>query len=131
MPYYHDKLLSAWGNDRIFEVGKPPSTVDPAILKHMRPNPAGIGHIAPNPRKCWPNQVNDIKVAGANGTSNTAPKLLSEKAREPSSGRRISDATKAVANLVLSNNIKADVPSYYGMPNIKIGRYGVEDFDFK
>ncbi len=134
MPFYRERLLSAWGNERYFEIGKPPTAIDPDILKNLRPNPGGIGQIAPNPRKLLRNQAEDAKPANNIGTAFAAPKLLSEKARDPksnSSGSPISDAAEALLNTALSDNTKVDVPNYYANLNIQFGKLGIEDFDFK
>lgn len=136
MPFYRERLLSAWGNERFFEVGKPPAVIDPDILRTLRPNPGGIGQIAPNPRKSFRNQVEETKPTGTNGRTFAAPKLLSEKPRDAesnsSNGTSIIGATEALLNTVLSDNTKADVPNYYVNLTIQFGpRLGIEDFDFK
>lgn len=136
MPFYREMLLSAWGNDRSFEVGRPPAVIDPEILKNLRPNPGGIGQIAPNPRKVFRNQVEQTKPLGNNGTAFAAPKLLSEKARDPkthaSNGSPISRTAEALLNTALSDNTRSDVPNYYVNLTIKFGlRLGIDDFDFK
>ena len=110
--------------------------IDPEILKNLRPNPGGIGQIAPNPRKVLRNQAEQTKPLGNNGTAFAAPKLLSEKARDPkinpSNGSPISGTAEALLNTALSDNTKADVPNYYVNLTIKFGpKLGIEDFDFK
>ena len=110
--------------------------INPETLKNLRPNPGGIGQIAPNPRKSLRNQAEETKPANANDTVLAAPKLLSEKARDPkynlSSGNRNNGAAEALLKSVLSDNTKADVPSYYANLTIQFGpKLGIEDFDFK
>ena len=110
--------------------------IDPDILKNLRPNPGGIGQIAPNPRKNFRNQVEEKKRTGTNGTAFTAPKLLSTKHSEaesnPNSGASIRGATEALLNTALSDNTKADVPNYYINLTIQFGpKLGIMDFDFK
>lgn len=136
MPFFRERLLSAWGNERYFEVGKPPTAIDPEILKNLRPNPGGIGQIAPNPRKSLRNQAGETKSAVSNDTVFAAPKLLSEKARDPKnkpdSENPISGAAEALLKTKLSDNTKADVPNYYVNLTIQFGpKLGIEDFDFK
>ena len=136
MPFFRERLLSAWGNERYFEIGKPSTAVDPEILKNLRPNPGGIGQIAPNPRKSIRNQAEGTKPANANGTVLAAPKLLSEKARDPknnlSSAVPNNGAAEARLRNALSDNTKADVPNYYVNLTIQFGpKLGIEDFDFK
>ena len=136
MPFFREKLLSAWGNERYFEVGKPPTMIDPETLKSLRPNPGGIGQIAPNPRKSLRNQAEETKPANVNDTVLAAPKLLSEKARDPKynlgSGNPNNGAAEALLKSALSDNTKADVPNYYANLTIQFGpKLGIEDFDFK
>lgn len=136
MPFYRERLLSAWGNERYFEVGKPSTVIDPDILKNLRPNPGGIGQIAPNPRKLFRNQAEETKPASNNGTALAAPKLLSDKARDPKhksiSGLPISGVTEALLKNALSDNTKAEVPNYYVNLTIQFGpKLGIDDFDFK
>lgn len=136
MPFFRERLLSAWGNERYFEVGKPPTAIDPEILKNLRPNPGGIGQIAPNPRKSLRNQAEEAKFAVSNDAVFAAPKLLSEKARDPknkSDGENpINGAAEALLKTKLSDNTKADVPNYYVNLTIQFGpKLGIEDFDFK
>ena len=134
MPFYRERLLSAWGNERYFEIGKPPTVIDPVILKHLRPNPGGLGQIAPNPRKSLRNQAEEGKSANSSRSVFATPKLLSEKSREAKSnpsGSPIRDATEALLNAALSDNTKAEVPNYYVNLNIQFGKLGIEDFDFR
>lgn len=135
MPYYRERLLSAWGYDRFFEVGKHPAVIDPDVVKNLRPNPGGIGQIAPNPRKLFRNQVEEAKSTDTNGGAFAAPKLLSERARDPknnpSNGSPISSAAEALLNTALSDNTKPDVPNHYVNLTIKFGKLGIEDFDFR
>ena len=134
MPFYRERLLSAWGNERHFEVGKPPIGIDPEILKNLRPNPGGIGQIAPNSRKVLRNQAGEGKSANSSSTVLAAPKLLSEKSRDPKSnpsGSPIRDTTEALLNAALSDNTKAEVPNYYVNLIIQFGKLGIEDFDFR
>ena len=136
MPFYRERLLSAWGNERFFESGKPPAVIDPDILKNLRSNPGGIGQIAPNPRKMFRNQVEETKPTGTNGTTFAAPKLLSAQPRDAESnlgsGTSVAGTAAALLNTALSDNTKADVPDYYANLTIQFGpRLGIEDFDFK
>ena len=110
--------------------------IDPEILKTLRPNPGGIGQIAPNPRKSLRNQTDETKSANANDAILAAPKLLSEKGRDlnynisnenPNNG-----AAEALLKSALSDNTKADVPNYYANLTIQFGpKLGIEDFDFR
>lgn len=110
--------------------------IESEILKNLRPNPGGIGQTAPNPRKSLRNQAEESKFALSNDTVFAAPRLLSEKARDPKtktgSEYPISAATEALLKTVLSDNTKAEVPNYYVNLTIQFGpKLGIEDFDFK
>jgi PAB-dependent poly(A)-specific ribonuclease subunit 2 len=131
MPYYHDKLLSAWPSNMVFEVGAPPAPVDPSILPHLRP--FEIGQYAPNPRKKRRYQVEKTRVAPPSESALAAPKFLSEKAREPmvQVGRRASDAAEALAGTSLDAKNEEDLLLKYSNVEIKYSKFGVEDFDFK
>ena len=133
MPYYREQLLSAWSSNHIYEVGNPPSKIDPAVLNSLRPFEVGL--VAPNPRKVRRNQAEKTRIIDSNGVALAAPKFLSEKAREPedeqNSGRRISDAVEALANAAPNGIIKADVPPMYRNVEIKYSKFGVDDFDFE
>lgn len=134
MPYYREKLLSAWPNDRVFEVGKPTPTVDSDILKFSRRGPANIGQIVPNNRKLQRNQIDGPLVTNANGHSATEPKYLSDKTRVSTNGQDEgedpNDITTAFAKFALFNNA-GDAPHGYEKLRIKYGGpRGVQDFDF-
>lgn len=131
MPYYREKLLSAWSEDPIYEVGFLPPKIDPSILKHM--SPSVVGYRAHNPKKTLRNQLDRLSIIDSNGVALTAPKFLSEKIHEADGGmgkeRRISDA-EAFTIPGPTGSIKADVPVMYRLMEIKYSRYGVDDFDF-
>ncbi|KAL8704164.1 MAG: hypothetical protein Q9201_002662 [Fulgogasparrea decipioides] len=131
MPYYREKLLSAWSEDPVFEIGFLPPKIDPDIFKHL--SPAGVGFRAPNPRKTLRNQMERLSIVDSDGIALAAPKFLSEKNRdangEMDKERRISDA-EAFTNPGLAGSTKADVPVMYRLMEIKYSRYGVDDFDF-
>lgn len=133
MPHYREKLLSAWPDDQVYEVGYLPAKVDPEVLKTMLP--AQIGYRAANPRKALRNQVHRTRLVESNGTTIVAPKFLSEKARNaektPTRSRRISDAVEAFANIALAGNTKAEVPVMYRNVEIKYSKFGIDDFDFQ
>ncbi|KAL8635762.1 MAG: hypothetical protein Q9228_006782 [Teloschistes exilis] len=131
MPYYREKLLSAWSEDPTYEVGLLPPRIDPEILKQL--TPSHIGYRAPNPRKTLRNQIDRLSIVDSDGTALTAPKFLSEKEPDINNGtdkeRRISDAD-VFTNPGVIGSIKADVPGMYQLMEIKYSRFGVDDFDF-
>ncbi|KAL8949374.1 MAG: hypothetical protein Q9222_004510 [Ikaeria aurantiellina] len=131
MPYYREKLLSAWSEDPVYEVGFLPPKIDPDILKHM--SLSTIGFRSRNPRKTLRNQMDKLSIVDSTGMALAAPKFLSEKNHDAHSEvekeRRISDA-EAFTNPGLVGSTKADVPIMYRLMEIKYSRYGVDDFDF-
>ncbi|MDI1489614.1 MAG: poly(A)-specific ribonuclease [Ramalina farinacea] len=133
MPYYRERLLSAWGNEQPFEAGLLPIELDPDVERNLRPS--AFGHFAPNPGNFRRNQAHRQRLSDANAAAFPSARLLSEKAKELESGqadgRRISDAAEALAGFSFSGATRVDVPWYYMNVKIKYGRYGVADFDFR
>ncbi|PYH85008.1 putative PAB-dependent poly(A)-specific ribonuclease subunit [Aspergillus uvarum CBS 121591] len=132
MPYYHDRLFSAWPSHLVFEVGSPPAPVDQALLAYLRP--AEIGHYAANPKKTRRYQVENTRALSTADTALIAPKFLSEKAREQSkvkSDGSLSDTTEALAGAKLNGEAEDDPLLKYSNVEIKYSRFGVDDFDFR
>lgn len=134
MPYYREKLLSAWGNDRVFEVGKPPSTLDPDLLTGSRRGPGNIGLVAPNSRDRFRNQVDRPALHDSVGNSALEPKYLSDKTRISANGKDsgvdVNDITALFARFALCSN-PGDAPHGYKAIQIRYGGpRGVQDFDF-
>ncbi|KAL9129564.1 MAG: hypothetical protein Q9217_002020 [Psora testacea] len=134
MPYYRERLLSAWGNEQPWEVGYLLPKLDSDVEKSLRAS-AGFGRFAPNPEKGLRNQANRTRLGDADAAAFPNPKFLSEKAKELENGhgedRRISDAAEALAGLSFSGATREDVHWYYMNVKIKYGKYGVADFDFR
>jgi len=133
MPHYRDKLLSAWGNDRIFEVGQPP-VASIEIPSGARRGPGNIGHIFPNTRKGFRNQVSSTISSSPDKDSAVAPKYLSDKTRNATNGGRheddVADVTGAFARFALTNST-GEAPHGYEELRIRYGGpRGVQDFDF-
>jgi PAB-dependent poly(A)-specific ribonuclease subunit 2 len=133
MPYYHERLLSAWPSHMVFDTGAPPVAVEP--VPYLQP--ATMGQYAPNlnPKKLLRYQTEDTRAAHA-GTSIAAPKFLSEKAKEAPAvklDRRMSDAAEALAGVTLNGHNQTDEERMlkYGNVEIKYSRFGVDDFDFR
>ncbi|KAI9673043.1 MAG: poly(A)-specific ribonuclease [Caeruleum heppii] len=133
MPYYRERLLSAWTSPLVFEVGAPPPKIDPEILASL--TLTDFGGFAQNPGKTRRNQVENTRSPEKASTAVTAPKFLSEKARDAGNNtpdeRRGSDQVDGTGSDAFSGELKAEVPVMYRNVEIKYSRFGVDDFDFK
>lgn len=129
MPYYHERLLSAWPSHMVFDVGAPPPQVDPNLVLQA----AEMGYYAPNSKQSLRYQVEDTRASQL-GSSMAAPKFLSEKAKAISTtnaARRMSDAAEALAGATLTSPTDEDPIIKYSNVEIKYSRFGVDDFDFR
>lgn len=132
MPYYHERLYSAWPSHLLFEVGSPPVTLDQSLLPYLRP--AEVGHHAPNPRKTLRNQIENTRALATAEPALIAPKFLSEKARDQSKSKlevSIIDAAEALAGAKINGESDDDPLLKYSNVEIKYSRFGVDDFDFR
>ncbi|KAI1978164.1 poly(A)-specific ribonuclease [Ophidiomyces ophidiicola] len=131
MPYYHERLLSAWPSHLVFEVGNAPFSIDPTILPYLRPN--DLGQHAPNPRRKRRYQVENTRLPSTTETALAAPKFLSERARGlPKSVSEASqDASSALDGLNINGQAKEDPLLKYSNVEIKYSKFGVDDFDFR
>jgi PAB-dependent poly(A)-specific ribonuclease subunit 2 len=132
MPYYRELLLSAWPTLKV-EVGGLPPKIDPDVTTHLKRGE--IGYYAPNPRRTQLNQVEYARVEAQPTKSITAPKFLSEKARETAHVQEHVEATslalQSLNDLVLDEANPKDVPHIYRNVEIKYSKFGVDDFDFE
>lgn len=132
MPYYHDRLFSAWPSHLVFEVGSPPASIDQSMLPYIRP--AELGHAYPNPRKNRRNQVENTRALANTEPALIAPKFLSEKARDQGKSKSegsIADAAEALAGAKINGESDDDPLLKYSNVEIKYSRFGVDDFDFR
>ena len=132
MPFYRERLLSAWGNEYPWEVGYLPVEIDLDVERSLRP--AGIGQYAANPGKTHRNQLHRKRVSNTTPASLFVPKLLSEKARIIENGgneKAVGEAAEALADLSFSSATRPQVPGHYVNVKIKYGKYGIADFDFR
>lgn len=132
MPYYHERLLSAWPSHLVFDIGNPPAQVDPSIIPYLRQ--AELGHYAPNPRKTRRYQVENTRASTTAEPALAAPKFLSEKARSQASsksGTGGSDVAEALADATIKNDAEDDPLLKYSNVEIKYSKFGVDDFDFR
>ena len=132
LPYYRDQLLSAWPSHLTFEVGNPPTKIDPHVLATM--SGTEFGGYAPNPRKTRRNQIENTRSAIKSTAPLAAPKFLSEKARESGDTNSTRGSSDAIENSGENSHLgvsKAEVPLIYRNVEIKYSRFGVDDFDFE
>ena len=133
MPYYREKLLSAWPNHDLYDIGYPAEKVPPEIFKTMIP--ASNGYRAPNPQKRPRNQVYRVELTESDSKAILAPKFLSEKARNSESrsseDKYVNDVIEVFNATGLTSNLKAEVPIMYRNVEIKYSKFGVDDFDFQ
>lgn len=122
MPYYHDRLLSAWPSHLVFDLGSPPAPIDPQLKPYLRPGEMGL--YGPNPRKTYRYQAdsNRSQLPPEPPAVLLAPRFLSEKARA---------AARAVGgNDDSSLHDYEDPLLKYSNVEIKYSKFGVDDFDF-
>ena len=134
MPYYKERLLSAWPSYLVFELGSPPTPLEQSILPYL--HPAEFGHVAPYPKKTRRYQVENKRALTTNEPALIAPKFLSEKAREQSKaksdGSSVSGTADSLANMKIASDDREDDPLLkYSNVEIKYSRFGVDDFDFR
>lgn len=130
MPYYHERLYSAWPSHLVFEVGEPPAPLDQSILPYL--HPMEMGHRAPNPGKVRRNQKGNTRALVTAEPALIAPKFLSEKARDISkSDGLVGDAAEALAGAKINGESDDDPLLKYSNVEIKYSRFGVDDFDFR
>ena len=132
MPFYKENLLSGWPSHMVFEVGAPPPKIDGSILNSM--TRTEMGFFAKNPKTRRRYQVEDTRQSDRASDSLSAPKFLSEKARDAQTTRDIDSKTaetmETLTDMHLDDVTRKDVPAMYGNVEIKYSKFGVDDFDF-
>lgn len=132
MPYYSEKLLSAWPSHLVFDTGSPPAQIDPSIIPYLRA--AELGHYAANPKKGHRYQVENTRQLAAAEPAFAPPKFLSEKAREQPKTVKdgaMTEVSDALADAKLSVESEEDPSLKYSNVEIKYSKFGVDDFDFR
>lgn len=132
MPYYHERLLSAWPSHLLFEVGSPPAVIDQSLIPYLRSGE--IGQYAANPKKTRRYQVENTRALASSEPALIAPKFLSEKARDQSKAKlddAVGDAAGALSGAKISGESEDDPLLKYSNVEIKYSRFGVDDFDFR
>ncbi|KAL2829793.1 PAB-dependent poly(A)-specific ribonuclease subunit pan2 [Aspergillus cavernicola] len=129
LPYYHERLLSAWPSHLVFEVGSPPALIDQSIIPYLRSGE--IGQYAANPKKTRRYQVENTRALASSEPALIAPKFLSEKARESRPDDAIGDTAGVLAGAKISGDSEDDPLLKYSNVEIKYSRFGVDDFDFR
>lgn len=130
IPYYHERLLSAWPSHLVFDCGSPPVPIDPSIIPYLRP--VELGHYAANPKKTRRYQIENTRVLASAEPALVAPKFLSEKAREqPRSDGSAAEVSETLSSTKLDSEVEEDPLLKYSNVEIKYSKFGVDDFDFK
>ncbi|ORX47159.1 hypothetical protein DM01DRAFT_1293001 [Hesseltinella vesiculosa] len=121
MPYYTDRLLSAWTQPSVYEAGYPAPVIDDEVLRSMKTIDF-VGY-APNPGNVLRNQVPRRKKQIV---KRDIPKFRSEQERELLSARGILDDD---ITLALDPQC-VNMPKHYRQVEIQYSKFGVDDFDF-
>ncbi|KAI8067921.1 ubiquitin carboxyl-terminal hydrolase-domain-containing protein [Gongronella butleri] len=134
MPYYTDRLLSAWTHPSVYDVGYPAPVIDDDMLKSMKTIDF-VGY-APNPGNMLRNQVPRRKKQAV---KRDIPKFRSEQERELLSARGILDddvdmmhsgrRSSSVGDIQLDPQC-INMPHHYRQVEIQYSKFGVDDFDF-
>lgn len=135
MPYYNERLLSAWPSHMLFDVGAPPIQPDPTLLPYLQQAEVGLCGAYVNPLKLRRNQYQNTRI-DQSPQSIAAPKFLSEKAKDSPESDPLAQADGAVAamaGLLLNGRAQTDQERMlkYSNVEIKYSRFGVDDFDFQ
>lgn len=131
MPYYRERLLSAWGNDMPFEAYQPAPKIDPIVERSMQPS--RIGHVAQNHSSLERNQAAPVTLTNLNNNGGSSRNQLDIESKESGTNPMGGDHMSAeiLADLTFSGATKEGVPWYYMNVKIKYGRYGISDFNFR
>ena len=134
LPYYTNRLLSAWPSQMVFDVGAPPFVPDTAFVPHPQPAEMGVYGVNPNRGKVHRYQAENAR--GSHTMSSiAAPKFLSEKAKETVREEDIQQLTSTVDALAGVNlnghaHTEEEMMLKYNKVEIKYSRFGIDDFDF-
>ncbi|KAK9478140.1 ubiquitin carboxyl-terminal hydrolase-domain-containing protein [Lipomyces japonicus] len=118
MPYYKDKLLSAWPNDMIFNVGGRSPGIDPEILGSMKMVDF-VGY-APFPRRQRRYVTETSLYFNLKGSNDLkTPMFRSEQEKLQSKGNKPQEIIE-----------ETDPVEIFKKVEMKYSRFGVDDFDF-
>lgn len=121
MPYYREKLLSAWPSDMIFNVGAPTPPIDPEILATMK-TVDFVGY-APFPKRSRRYVAESLPTSTNSKTNLKTPMFRSQL-------DKLIAQNGAAAATQIAEAITDPVESFKKV-DIKYSRFGVEDFDFE
>lgn len=142
MPYYREKLLSAWPPNLVYRVGAPPAPLDPAFLATLQKTDWGL--YGRRPRGAGKSQSDEAggPTAARVADSLQIPKFLSDQARESAMSSSSLEPPAEInkgnfgAEAVPSSDgelesLKPEAPPMYRSLEIKYSKFGVDDFDFR
>ncbi|KAK9492754.1 ubiquitin carboxyl-terminal hydrolase-domain-containing protein [Lipomyces doorenjongii] len=117
MPYYREKLLSAWPSDMVFNVARPPEPIDPEILATMKMVDF-VGY-APFPKRHRRYVTESLPYSNYSKAESKTPMFRSEQ-------------DKILTQNGTSRTMEAttDPVESFKKVEIKYSKFGVEDFDF-
>ncbi|KAK7208564.1 PAB-dependent poly(A)-specific ribonuclease subunit PAN2 [Myxozyma melibiosi] len=123
MPYYREKLLSAWPGDMIFDCGRTSSPIDPEILATMK-TVDFVGY-APFPKRLRRYVTEPLPTNTTNRTNSKTPMFRSQLDKLIAQNGAAAAAAKQTAEAT------TDPVESFKKVDIKYSRFGVEDFDFE
>ncbi|KAK9447889.1 ubiquitin carboxyl-terminal hydrolase-domain-containing protein [Limtongia smithiae] len=118
MPYYRDKLLSAWPGDMVFNAAKPAEPIAPDILASMKPVAFGAYAIFPKRLKRYVTEA--LPYQNASRADSKTPMFRSEQDK----------LSQQQGVALVSEGATTDPVEAFKKVEMKYSKFGVEDFDF-
>ncbi|KAK9248628.1 ubiquitin carboxyl-terminal hydrolase-domain-containing protein [Lipomyces tetrasporus] len=117
MPYYREKLLSAWPPDIVFNVARRSEPIDPEILSTMK-TVDFVGY-APFPKRLRRYVTESLPYSNYTKAESKTPMFRSEQ-----------DKLLAQNGMAQTMEATTDSVESFKKVEIKYSKFGVEDFDF-